>query len=74
MLLQCAGQASEATAGGIAADTGIDHPITVTFSRQLVLQKGHPGLLFVNTVPCAQTIADNQNGLVVARRLGCCAQ
>lgn len=59
--VESARQAPQTAGRGVSADTGIDHPITVTFPCQAVLQQRDPGSIEIDAESGAQAVPDNEN-------------
>ena len=52
---------SGAALGGLTTDTGVDYAMFVTLISEPRLQQSGPGLVNVNTVARAQTVAEDQD-------------
>ena len=51
-----------AAAGGLAADAGVHHAVSVTLGFESFLQQGDPALVDLQSVGCAQAVAEDQQG------------
>jgi hypothetical protein len=62
--------ATEALGRGVAAHTGVDHPIAVSFRIQLPLQLRRIALICINTTPCSQTVTECRDHGAVLGKVG----